>query len=642
MKKISVALTICIAVTVILWGSFAQAHSDRFCWEFYESEGNLNIAFLTVEVTELSKGNFLCKGICSIDGSEFRLMGNTEKNSGVTVFYLNLIDKKLNHDISKTITMELDSQTYDGIYTLSDAPIFSSGAENSGEAFIADGTAVRVDCQHEELDFLNVKMLSDDSRTKIETQSSSGLKTMDIKADGSDGPLTILPNRSLKLTITLDPGTRIGDNADWWVLDGSSERSPRYLHLATMTMKTGVKPTHMGPLFNLGTVNLNLGSENLSVGPHTFFFCIDFSMNDGGVTAPVYGDSVDVYVDPYEPNNTLEAAWYPGENWEKDWLSTISGTSVQQDDDWYKIVVSSGYERVKVDCRFTDENGDIDIALYDSSGKLLKSSRSSTDNELIDYTVPNSGTYYIKVFYDNEGNSYDLWWDDLKPGDSTAPTTSIKSGPSGTVTDNDVTFTYSGSDNETSTSDLVYSYYLDGLSSTWSSYSGSTSKTFSDLANGSYTFKVRAKDEAGNVDASPAKKSFTVHVNSSEDEWVFGTWGGDGMSYTTLRCWKYVIIYFDSNYEWSAAHSGKLKSSDPCNQCSEGTICANGSYSVNGSTIEGSGYYKDGREVTIRLKKSSDTEMTGTYTTSGGAYYSYDFQTSTHEPYSHPIRKLSD
>jgi hypothetical protein len=90
----------------------------------------------------------------------------------------------------------------------------------------------------------------------------------------------------------------------------------------------------------------------------------------------------------------------------------------QRDDDWYKIEVSQGSERVKVDCQFTDAEGDIDIALYGPDGVTeLAYSASVTDNEAIDFTVFSAGYYYIRVYYGNRGNSYKLEWDGVLDSD---------------------------------------------------------------------------------------------------------------------------------------------------------------------------------------------------------------------------------
>ena len=71
-------------------------------------------------------------------------------------------------------------------------------------------------------------------------------------------------------------------------------------------------------------------------------------------------------------------------------------------------------------------------------------------------------------------------------------------------------FEWTGSDD--ATGNLLYSYKLEGHEFSWSSWTSATSKSFNDLSNGGYTFKVKAKDEAGNEDTTPATRSFTVEI----------------------------------------------------------------------------------------------------------------------------------
>ena len=97
--------------------------------------------------------------------------------------------------------------------------------------------------------------------------------------------------------------------------------------------------------------------------------------------------------------------------------------------------------------------------------------------------------------------------------DVTPPETTITSGPDGTIDYNDVSFNWTGSDDVTPTSQLVYSYKLENYDSDWSFWASNTSKSYNDLSNGNYTFKVKAKDEAGNEDLTPAERSFTVLVD---------------------------------------------------------------------------------------------------------------------------------
>ena len=87
--------------------------------------------------------------------------------------------------------------------------------------------------------------------------------------------------------------------------------------------------------------------------------------------------------------------------------------------------------------------------------------------------------------------------------DTIAPDTMIDSGPSGLITVTDATFSFSSSEAE-----ATFECRLDGAT-----YSACTSpESFTNLSNGLHTFDVRAKDEAGNVDATPASSTFTVDV----------------------------------------------------------------------------------------------------------------------------------
>src|SRR5215212_5572737 len=97
--------------------------------------------------------------------------------------------------------------------------------------------------------------------------------------------------------------------------------------------------------------------------------------------------------------------------------------------------------------------------------------------------------------------------------DTTPPDTSITGGPSGTINETSATFTFTGSDNVTSTAKLRYSYNLDG--GAWSTPSTSTSASLTGLGAGAHTFNVRAVDQANNVDPTPASRSFSVATTNT-------------------------------------------------------------------------------------------------------------------------------
>src|SRR5262249_51142733 len=80
------------------------------------------------------------------------------------------------------------------------------------------------------------------------------------------------------------------------------------------------------------------------------------------------------------------------------------------------------------------------------------------------------------------------------------------------ITINNASFSWTGTDNVTTVGSLVYAFRLAPLEATFSPFTSPTSKTYPGLTNGSYTFIVKAKDQAGNEDPSPASCSFTVAV----------------------------------------------------------------------------------------------------------------------------------
>ncbi len=96
------------------------------------------------------------------------------------------------------------------------------------------------------------------------------------------------------------------------------------------------------------------------------------------------------------------------------------------------------------------------------------------------------------------------------PADTTPPDTSITSAPAASTTSTTASFSFSGSDETSAPGALSFECSLDGTA-----YSPCSSiKTYSGLQVGSHSFGVRATDEAGNIDASPAQHSWQVTAPS--------------------------------------------------------------------------------------------------------------------------------
>jgi hypothetical protein len=123
------------------------------------------------------------------------------------------------------------------------------------------------------------------------------------------------------------------------------------------------------------------------------------------------------------------------------------------------------------------------------------------------YTGLGNGSYTFRVHAtDPSGNA------DASPAtgsftvDTAAPQTTIDSGPSGTTTATDASFSFSSSESGSS-------FQCRLGSGAWSPCS--SPKGYGGLAPGSYTFEVAATDAAGNLDVTPASRSFTIAPASS-------------------------------------------------------------------------------------------------------------------------------
>jgi hypothetical protein len=121
---------------------------------------------------------------------------------------------------------------------------------------------------------------------------------------------------------------------------------------------------------------------------------------------------------------------------------------------------------------------------------LNKAGTGTATSGLIVIAVNNASRYW----YHHESGS-------TPPPDTTPPDTTIVDGPSGTTTSTSATFTFSSSE-----AGSTFECSLDGgIFSTCSS-----PKAYSDLSTGEHTFQVRATDAAGNADASPASRIWTI------------------------------------------------------------------------------------------------------------------------------------
>ncbi|MGB5771439.1 MAG: peroxidase family protein, partial [Crocosphaera sp.] len=123
----------------------------------------------------------------------------------------------------------------------------------------------------------------------------------------------------------------------------------------------------------------------------------------------------------YENNNTIQQSFDFSQH-EQTLLSDLDGQGISLDEDFFEIEATIGSLDLSIDLMFSHANGNLDLFLFDSTGNRIASSTSLTDNEFINFTVAEAGTYYIQVTsgdfdVDDEpvfsGNTYDLLWDDV-------------------------------------------------------------------------------------------------------------------------------------------------------------------------------------------------------------------------------------
>ena len=117
----------------------------------------------------------------------------------------------------------------------------------------------------------------------------------DIKANGQDVPITVSPSDPVSIEISLDPGDKTGQNADWWIAVNTPFASPEdwFSYVYPTGWLPGVNLCAQIPLFDLSPFEvLNM---TLPLGNYTFYFAIDDP--DGMAIGPWWGlDSVEVTV----------------------------------------------------------------------------------------------------------------------------------------------------------------------------------------------------------------------------------------------------------------------------------------------------------------------------------------------------------
>ncbi len=130
----------------------------------------------------------------------------------------------------------------------------------------------------------------------VSSRSLSSDPLPDIKANGSDGPVTLSPGEALSVTITLDSGYHSGNPADWWVVADTPSDWYHY-DVGSDSWMPGFTVTYQGSLFDLSPPFEVLNTSELPIGAYTIYFGVDMDMNGSLDMDQIYYDSVEVTVE---------------------------------------------------------------------------------------------------------------------------------------------------------------------------------------------------------------------------------------------------------------------------------------------------------------------------------------------------------
>ena len=317
-----------------------------------------------------------------------------------------------------------------------------------------------------------------------------------------------------------------------------------------------------------GTVTITVTADDGQSENNTFSRTFTITVNEVDTTPPT--DPADVRsisheVDTPTSDNTIDMVW------------SAAGEANGATDD------SSGVDGYSY--AFTTGAGDVPDVEKDAE----EGATGMTSDPLGEFAW-----YFHLRTVDNEGN----WTSTVTVGpfpiDTTDPETTIDLGPSGLVSEDDATFTFSA--NETAT----FECQLDG-----GGFSDCSSPiTYNDLTDGEHTFDVRAKDTAGNTDPTPDSQSWTIDATAPTTTIDEVTDGND------------TVVNAD-DFTKSNSISVPFSTDDGSGSGVTGSECKldDGSYDACSSPFTASGLSDGNHTVNIRsTDNAGNVESTATFT----------------------------
>ena len=118
-----------------------------------------------------------------------------------------------------------------------------------------------------------------------------GNPIVDIKVNGSDGPLTVSSSTAVSVTVSLDPGINAGQNADWWVCADTPFGLYSYVH--PTGWRPGLIRAIATPLFSLSSTEIL--NSTMPTGYYEITFAVD--NNADNILNATWRDSIEVNVE---------------------------------------------------------------------------------------------------------------------------------------------------------------------------------------------------------------------------------------------------------------------------------------------------------------------------------------------------------
>ena len=156
---------------------------------------------------------------------------------------------------------------------------------------------------------------------------------------------------------------------------------------------------------------------------------------------------------------------------------------------------------VNISCIITDDFG-VDFAkVRISDGVVYNITMDNVGNIYFYNTTYSPGLYNFSIFakdVNGNVNTSATYSFEIYEGDFTPPVITLIEFPSPVIHVRNVYFEWNATDDTSPEENITFSYMLEGYD-TWSNWSNESMKAYNNLPAGSYTFKIKAKDDAGNI-----------------------------------------------------------------------------------------------------------------------------------------------